>query len=314
MATRGAGRPLDRWLAGRGRGYRGPWRAFRRSPLSLLGGGIVALYILAALAAPWLAPFDPARQFPPPAGEHHPLPPLSRDGAGHLFLLGTDGLGRDLLSRAIWGIRTLLELGVGSVGIALVLGLALGGLAGLRAGSWWDEVIMRGVDFMLSFPTLILIIAIVGALGGRAGGLLGSVGSLMVVIGVIYSPRLARVARAAVLREMAEDYVAAARAIGSGGWRILVREVLPNAGPPLIVQGSLMLATTVLTSASLSFLGLGLRPPTPSLGLMLSEARGYLLWGAWWYVLVPGGLISLAVLGFNLLGDGLRDALDPRAP
>lgn len=282
-----------------------------RSKVSLAGAAVVAIYAGMALFAPWLAPYDPTARFQAPPGLHHPLPPLAKDVEGNVFLLGTDKFGRDILSRAMYGVRTLLGLGFGSAGLALVVGVLLGGVAGYLRGSWLDELIMRAVDVMLSFPTLILILAIVGAVGvGHIGGL----PSMVLIIGITYSPRLARLARAMVLREMTEEYVLAARATGSPGLRILYREILPNALPAILVQTTLMTASAILAGASLSFLGLGIKPPLPSLGVMLSESRDYLLWGAWWYMLVPGGLISIAVLAFNLLGDGLRDLLDPRAP
>ena len=289
---------------------------FRRNNSALIGAVIVIAFAVMAVLAPWLSPYDPLTRFDPPPGLHNPLPPLAEDETGHQFLLGTDKFGRDILSRALYGVRALLLLGSGSVLVAFILGVAVGGTAGYLGGSWVDELIMRGVDIMLAFPTLILILALLGAFGTgpiRVGPvILGNLAKVILIIGFTYSPRLARLTRAMVLKEMAEEYVMAARAIGSSSLRVLFRQVLPNALPPLLVQASLMMASAVLAGASLSFLGLGLQPPRPSLGLMLSEARDYLFWGAWWYMLVPGGLITLAVLGFNLLGDGLRDVLDPR--
>lgn len=292
------------------------WRNFRRNKLSLIGGIIVLFYAVLAVLAPLIAPYDPIKQFDAPRGMRNPMPPLSRDVDGRLFLLGTDKFGRDILSRAIYGTRTLLQVAVGSISIAMLIGVAMGALAGYKAGTWVDELLMRAVDIMLSFPSLVLAIALVGAFGIgkiRIGPFaVSNIVKIMLVIAITYSPRFARVTRAVVLQEMAKDYVAAARITGASGARILLAEILPNTIPPIIVQASLMMATTILTTSSLSFLGLGLQPPRPSLGLMLNEARDYLFWGAWWYAVVPGGLITLAILGFNLLGDGLRDALDPR--
>jgi ABC-type dipeptide/oligopeptide/nickel transport system permease subunit len=292
------------------------WHNFKKNRLSLVGGVIVLMAVVVALFAPLLAPHNPVVQFDAPSGEHHPLPPLSQSIDGDSFLLGTDKFGRDILSRAIYGCRTLLQLATSSISIAFVLGVLMGGIAGYNRGNWIDELIMRIVDIMLSFPTLVLAIALLGAFGiGKftVGPItLSNMFKIAIVIAITYSPPFARVMRGVVLQEMTEDYVDAARVAGGSGWEILSREVFINTIPPLIVQASLNMATTVLTSASLSFLGLGLQPPRPSLGIMLNEARDFLFMGAWWYPLVPGTFILLIILGFNLLGDGLRDSLDPR--
>jgi len=292
------------------------WHNFKKNKLSLAGGIIVLIYFVVAIFAPLLAPYNPVEQFDAPRGKHNPLPPLSRDREGRPFLLGSDKFGRDILSRAIYGTRTLLEIAVGSIAIAFVIGVTMGAVAGYKKGTWVDELIMRAVDVMLSFPTLVLAIALLGAFGIgklRLGPIvISNMAKIMVVIAITYSPRFARVMRGVVLQEMAEDYVDAAKTAGAAGKRILTREILVNTIPPIMVQASLMMATTVLTSSSLSFLGLGLQPPHPSLGIMLNEARDFLFLGAWWYAIVPGVFISLAIFGFNLLGDGLRDSLDPR--
>ena len=303
-----------------GRKHRGllqeVWHNFKKNRLSLVGGVIVMVFILIAVFAPLLSPYNPVEQFDAPRGEHHPLPPLSHSREGHLYLLGSDKFGRDILSRAFYGTRTLLTLAASSITIALALGVLMGAVAGYHKGTWVDELIMRAVDVMLSFPTLVLAIALLGAFGiGKThiGPItLSNMFKIAVVIAITYSPRFARVMRGVVLQEMAEDYVDAAKVSGGSGWQILTREILVNTIPPLIVQASLMTATTVLTSSSLSFLGLGLQPPRPSLGIMLNESRDFLFLRAWWYPLVPGVFILLIILGFNLLGDGLRDSLDPR--
>lgn len=292
------------------------WHNFKKNKLSLMGGVIVLLFFIAALFAPLLAPYNPVEQFNPPSGLHNPLPPMSRSAEGHLFILGSDKFGRDILSRALYGMRTLLKLAFGAIVLAFMLGVVMGAIAGYYKGTWIDEFIMRTVDIMLSFPTLVLAIALIGAFGIgsiRIGPfVMSNMVKIMVVIAITYSPRFARVMRGVVLQEMVEDYVAAAKIAGASARRIITREIFINTIPPIMVQASLMMATTVLTSASLSFLGLGLQPPHPSLGIMLNEARDFLFQGAWWYAVVPGGLISLVILGFNLFGDGLRDSLDPR--
>lgn len=292
------------------------WRNFKKNTLSLVGGSIVLIFFILAVFAPLVSPCDPIKHFNAPKGEHNPLGMMSRSAEGHLFILGSDKFGRDILARSIYGTRTLLNLAVGAVAIAYILGVMMGAVAGYRQGTWIDEVLMRTVDIMLSFPTLVLAIALLGAFGiGQmhiGPFVISSMLKIMIVIAVTYAPRFARVMRGVVLQEMNEDYVDAARAAGASGLRILFREIFINTIPPIMVQASLMMATTVLTGASLSFLGLGLQPPHPSLGIMLDESRDYLFLGAWWYAVVPGTFISLAILGFNLLGDGLRDALDPK--
>lgn len=292
------------------------WHNFKKNKLSLVGGVIVLVYVLLALFAPLLAPCNPVIHFDAPKGSHNPLPPLSRSEEGQFFLLGSDKFGRDILSRAIYGTRTLLQLALGAISIAFILGVFMGAVAGYKKGTWIDELLMRIVDIMLSFPTLVLAIALLGALGigkTKIGPIeLSNMVKIMLVIAITYSPRFARVMRGVVLQEMREDYVGAAIVAGASESRILLREIFINTIPPIMVQASLMVATTVLTSSSLSFLGLGLQPPHPSLGIMLNEARDYLFLGAWWYAIVPGVFISVAIFGFNLLGDGLRDSLDPR--
>jgi len=292
------------------------WNNFKKNKLSVVGGVIVIIFIIVAIFAPLLSPYNPVEQFDAPPGEHHPLAPISKGEEGRLFLFGTDRFGRDILSRTFFGTRTLFQLAVGSIAVALVIGITMGAVAGYNNGNWIDETIMRIVDIMISFPTLVLAIALLGAFGIGKMELgpitISNMIKIMIVIAITYSPRFARVMRGVVLQEMGEDYVDAAKMAGASSGRVLVNEIFVNTIPPIIVQASLMMATTILTSASLSFLGLGLQPPLPSLGIMLNESRDFLFIGAWWYAVIPGLFISVIILGFNLLGDGLRDSLDPR--
>ena len=269
------------------------WQRFRRNRLALVGLVVVALLAVAAAGAPWLAPADPAKQS---LIEKRARP-------SEKFLLGADEFGRDILSRIIYGSRVALLVGLLSVAIALGLGLALGCLAGF-AGGWLDVVIMRGVEILLAFPYLLLAIAVVSALGP---GVLNTT----IAVGIWGTPTVTRLVRGAVLAARDSEYVRAAQALGATPARVLTRHVLRNILPTVIVYSTLFMANAILVEAALSFLGLGVPPPTPSWGLMVSSGRDFLL-VAPHIATIPGLAIMVAVLGFNLLGDGLRDALDPR--
>lgn len=216
---------------------------------------------------------------------------------------GTDDLGRDILSRVILGAGVSLRVGFLAVGIALVIGTLIGLLAGFY-GRWVDDVLMRIMDMLFAFPAVLLAIAVLAVRGAGSG-------NTALAIGIVYIPVFARVTRASVLGVREEVYVRASRSVGASDFRLLTRHVLPNAAPPIIVQTSISLAFAVLAEAALSFLGLGTQPPNPSWGLMLAEGRGFIDL-AWWLAFFPGMAIFLTVLCFNLLGDGLRDVLDPR--
>ena len=269
------------------------WRRFRRNRLALVGLVVVALLAVAAAGAPWLAPADPAKQS---LIEKRARP-------SEKFLLGADEFGRDILSRIIYGSRVALLVGLLSVAIALGLGLVLGCLAGF-AGGWIDVVVMRGVEILLAFPYLLLAIAVVSALGP---GVLNTT----IAVGIWGTPTVTRLVRGAVLAARDSEYVRAAKALGATPARVLLRHVLRNILPTVIVYSTLFMANAILVEAALSFLGLGVPPPTPSWGLMVSSGRDFLL-VAPHIATIPGLAIMVAVLGFNLLGDGLRDALDPR--
>lgn len=269
------------------------WLRFRRNRLALAGLVVVVLLAVAAAGAPWLAPADPAKQS---LIEKRARP-------GEKFLLGADEFGRDILSRIIYGSRVALLVGLLSVAIALGLGLALGCLAGF-AGGWVDVLIMRGVEVLLAFPYLLLAIAVVSALGP---GVLNTT----IAVGIWGTPTVIRLVRGAVLTARESEYVRAATALGATAGRVLTRHVLRNILPTVIVYSTLFMANAILVEAALSFLGLGVPPPTPSWGLMVSSGRDFLV-VAPHIATVPGLAIMIAVLGFNLLGDGLRDALDPR--
>ena len=267
-------------------------RGLSRNPVGMIGLVLTAVVLIAALGAPWLATHDPLAQsiverFQGPTGAH---------------LLGTDNFGRDAFSRILYGTRASVAVAFASVGIATLVGATLGLVAAFYGG-WVDRLLMRVMDVFLAFPIILLAIGILAILG--PGGQ-----NTALAIGIVYTPIFARLARGPALSVLSWDYVAAARALGANGPRILARHVAPNVMAPILVQTTLSLSTAILVEASLSFLGLGTQPPQPSLGLMLSDSRDYMLLSPW--VSVFSGLAILtASLGFNLFGDGLRDLLDP---
>jgi len=269
------------------------WRRLLRRGGALFGLSVVLFFIAMALLAPWLAPYDPLA----PSWSAVRAAP----DAAHPF--GSDELGRDVLSRIIWGARASLLAGVVSVSISLALGVPIGMAAGYL-GRWVDALISRITDAMLACPFLILAIALAAFLGP-------SLTNAMIAIGISATPIFIRLTRAQVISAKAEDYVEAARALGNPHLRIALRHIFPNIVAPLIVQATLAIAAAVIAEASLSFLGLGQQPPAPSWGSMLNTARNYVD-QAPWMAIWPGVSIFLLVLSFNLLGDGLRDALDPR--
>jgi peptide/nickel transport system permease protein len=272
-------------------------RALRRllaRRTAVVGLAVVVLMVLLAVLAPWIAPFDPlATGFA-----------MVRKAPSGTNWFGTDEVGRDLASRVIWGGRASLAAGVISVSIAVGIGVPLGMLAGYVGGAI-DAVVSRITDAMLAIPFLILAIALAAFLGP-------SLGNAMIAIGITATPIFVRLARGQVLTVRAEDYVEAARAVGNAPARILLRHILPNILPPVIVQATLAIAAAIIAEASLSFLGLGQQPPAPSWGSMLNTAQRFLT-QAPWMAIFPGLAIFVTVLAFNLLGDGLRDALDPKS-
>jgi peptide/nickel transport system permease protein len=275
----------------------GPWqRAFRRLKRrrgAMFGGLVVLLFVAMALLAPWISPHDPIATS---WGAIRKAP-----SAAHWF--GTDEIGRDVLSRIIWGTQASLLAGVVSVSISLLIGVPIGLLAGFLGG-WVDGLVSRITDAFLACPFLILAIAMAAFLGP-------SLRNAMIAIGISAAPIFVRLTRAQVINILVEDYIEAARAVGNPPWRIALRHVLPNITAPVMVQATLAIASAVIAEASLSFLGLGQQPPAPSWGSMLNTAKNYVD-NAPWMAIWPGVSIFALVLSFNLLGDGLRDALDPR--
>jgi peptide/nickel transport system permease protein len=279
----------EEWARKAGPGF---LRRLIREPIGLIGALAIGLLLVVAIAAPLIAPYDPTeqpgRRLQSPSGE---------------YWAGTDDFGRDIFSRLLYGARVSLKVGVIAVGIALLAGGALGLISGFYGGLV-DSLVQRLVDILLAFPTLILVIALATVLGP-------STTTAMIAIGIVYSPTFARVVRAPTMVAMREQYVEAGRTIGVGSFRMMLRYVLPNIAAPIIVQVTLSLSTAILAEAALSFLGLGTQPPAASWGSMLGTGRKYME-SASWVAIFPGIAISLTVLGFSLLGDALRDVLDPR--
>ena len=267
----------------------------RRNPRMLIGGALVVAWLFVAAFAPFIAPYDPIKV----DAQNALLPPLS---PGHIF--GTDDLGRDVLSRVMWGSRISLSVGVISVSIGFLVGVSVGLAAGYLGGRF-DLFIMRIIDALLAFPALVLAIAITAALGPQ-------IQNAMIAIGIVAIPAYARLTRGQVLAVRAREFILAARTIGCSPLRIVMRHIFPNVTNALIVQATLSTAFAILAEAALSFLGLGPQPPYPSWGQDINYSQRYLPNLKWWMSVGPGVAIFTAVFAFNFLGDALRDALDPR--
>lgn len=269
------------------------WKRFRRNKLAVAGGIIVAFLFFVAILAPLVSPYGPndidRKHILEPPGIRHPL--------------GTDDLGRDVLSRMIWGSQISLSVGFVAVGISVVMGVIFGSLSGYYGG-WMDRIIMRFIDIMLSVPTFFLILAVIAFIGS-------SIWNIMIIIGITSWMGVARLVRAEFLSLKEREYVLAARAVGAGNMRIIFRHIMVNSLAPVLVSAVLGIAGAVLVESSLSFLGIGVQPPTPSWGNILTLGKDNME-TAWWLSVFPGLAILITVLGYNLLGEGVRDALDPR--
>ncbi|WP_413632790.1 ABC transporter permease [Mesobacillus jeotgali] len=267
---------------------------FFQNKLAVVGGVFTLLLILMAVFAPLVAPYNPTEQ--------NYAKFLQSPNAENL--LGTDELGRDILSRIIYGARVSIQAGIISVGIALLIGIPIGLFSGYYRGVLDEFVVMRFTDALLSFPPLVLALSLAAVLGA-------GLQNAMIAIGIIFTPNFIRLVRGEVLSQREREYVTAAKASGISDFKIIFRHILPNCMPPILVQATLAIAAAIISEASLSYLGLGTQPPTPSWGAMLSMGQGY-LGDAPWISLFPGLFIFLTVLSINLFGDGLRDALDPK--
>jgi peptide/nickel transport system permease protein len=276
----------------------------RRDPLALAAFAFLLLLVLVAVFPEQISSFLPNRPT-----RNRLLPPDAT------YWFGTDQFGRDIFARCVHATNVSLTVGLTTVGIALALGVPLGAIAAFRSPGLLDAAIMRIMDILMAFPPIVLAIAVVAALGTQdiefGPFVIPHIIKVMVVIGILNAPKVARIVRAAVLVERNEQYVMAERAVGASEGRILFRDVLRNCVSPVLVYATLLVATSILTEASLSFLGLGIQPPQPSWGGMLADSRTYVMSGQWWLTIFPGLLIFLTVVSFNLAGDLLRDVLDP---
>jgi len=269
------------------------WRLLLRNPATVVSAVVLGVVVFVAVAANWITPFgvnvvDVPSALRPPSGDHW---------------FGTDELGRDVLSGVLVATQASIGVAVVSVAFAVIVGVTVGIVAGYRGG-WVDTVFMRAVDVMFAFPVLLLALAVVAILGPGTT-------TTILAIGIVYTPIFARVARASTLSVRVEPFVQMSHAMGTGNLYILARHIVPNIAGPLIVQTSLSLAFAILSEAALSFLGLGIQPPRPSLGRMIFDSQGFVTM-AWWMAVFPGATIFVIVLAFNLAGDGLRDVLDPK--
>ncbi len=274
-------------------------KQYKKNKSAVFGFFIVLILVILAIFAPFLAPHMPTDQ----NLAHRLLPPMWEEGGMSQYFLGTDDFGRDLFSRIIYGARISLMVGAISVGLSLTFGLVMG-MTAAYFGGVTDLIIMRIVDIMLSIPAILLAIVVVSILGP-------SLTNAMIAIGIVGIPIYARVVRASVLAEREKEYVIASRINGSSNTRLMFKVILPNAATPIIVQSTMGFASAVLEAAGLSFLGLGAQPPTPEWGAMLSDSLQFIM-TAPWMIFYPGLAIFLTVLGFNLMGDGLMDVLDPK--
>ncbi len=275
------------------------WFLFRQNRGAVFGLALVISVSVIALLAPLIAPFEPITVF----SEALRIPPFWKEGSQAQYLLGTDDLGRDLFTRLVYGARVSLGIGFFVVAFNLFFGLLLGLLAG-SFGGWVDAVIMRLMDILMALPSILLAIVVVAILGP-------SLINTVIAVGIVTLPNVVRVVRASILVEKKKTYVVASQSLGASWFRVYVINVLPNCMAPLLIQASFGFSDGILNAAALGFLGLGAQPPTPEWGTMLSDARLYIE-SAPWLVTLPGLCILIVVIAFNLLGDGLRDALDPK--
>ena len=286
--------------------------SFITSPTAILAAVIAFVCIFCALFAPWVAPHNPFDLASLDLGNAR-LPPAWSEGGSRKYLLGTDDQGRDILSALMYGARISLVVGVASVIISVIVGVALGLIAGFKGG-WIDAFLMRVCDVMLSFPAILIALLIAGvgrALFPDANESL-AFGVLIIAISLTGWVQYARTVRGSTMVERGKEYVQAARVTGVSNWRIMVKHVLPNVLGPVMVLATIQVATAIITEATLSFLGVGVPPTSPSLGTLIRVGNDYLFSGEWWITIFPGVMLVLIALSVNLLGDWLRDALNPR--
>lgn len=295
--------------------HRTIWNRFIGDKLVVLGAVIVLIFLFVAVFGPNIAPHDPVRQFRPPVEEVLPLGVRSTTASGEFLLLGSDAVGRDMLSRLIYGTRITLVISISSVMLAAALAIVLGSIAGYLEGSLFDEIVMRLIDALLTFPGILLALILVSAWGTR-GVKIGPIASppemtIVLALAFTLTPRLTRTMRGSAIPQAHRAYIKAAQLMGMPTWRIVAFELIPNCLTAVVIQATAYLGLAVFTTAGLGFLGLGPADPQPELGKILARTQEYFLNRHFWHIFIPGFTISLLVFGFSVLGDGIRNILDP---
>jgi ABC-type dipeptide/oligopeptide/nickel transport system permease subunit len=291
------------------------WKRFFGDKLVVLGAVIVVGFLLIALLGPYIAPYDYAEQFRPQGSGLLPLDVMSTARTGEFLILGSDALGRDMLSRLIYGTRTTIVIAMSSVMVASFLAIVVGSIAGYLEGSLFDEIIMRIIDALLTFPGILLALILVAAWGSQ-GIDIGTITvppemTIAIALAFTLTPRLTRTMRGSTIPQAHRAYIKAAQLMGMPAWRIVIFELIPNCLTAVVIQAATYLGLAVFTTAGLGFLGLGPPEPQPELGKILARTQEYFLTQRFWHIFIPGFTVSMLVFGFSILGDGIRNILDP---
>jgi ABC-type dipeptide/oligopeptide/nickel transport system permease subunit len=291
------------------------WKRFFGDKLVVFGAVIVLGFLLIALTGPFIAPYDYADQFRPQGSNLLPLDVMSTTRTGEFLILGSDALGRDMLSRLLIGTRTTIVIAISSVAVASFLAIVIGSIAGYLEGSLFDEIVMRLIDALLTFPGILLALILVAAWGSQ-GIEIGTITvppemTIAIALAFTLTPRLTRTMRGSTIPQAHRAYIKAAQLMGMPTWRIVIFELIPNCLTAVVIQAATYLGLAVFTTAGLGFLGLGPPEPQPELGKILARTQEYFLTRRFWHIFIPGFTVSMLVFGFSILGDGIRNILDP---